>query len=140
MSSLQAFFDEYRATFARYDVDALAELFAFPLQVVSGTDEGAAISVSTREEWRPVLEGLLGAYRSLGVADGEPLELDATELTPHVASARAHWELRREDGGAIYDFTAVYTLAQVDGAWRVVAVAHDELPKLQVALAGQPGG
>ncbi len=46
------------------------------------------------------------------------------------------WALQREDGEAVYDFTAVYTLARLDNGLRIVAAAHDELPKLQVALHG----
>jgi hypothetical protein len=81
-----------------------------------------------------VLDGLLGAYRTLGVAEGVPLELEARELASGLRSARVHWELRREDGTAVYDFTAVYTLALLDGRWRAFSIAHDELPKLQAAL------
>lgn len=137
MPSLDDFFDDYRTTFARYDADALSALFAYPFQAVSATDDGVTITVSQSvDEWRPVLEGLLGAYRSLGVADGEPLELYANELAPNAGSARVRWELRREDGSAIYDFTAVYALARVGGAWKVASIVHDELPKLQAALAG----
>lgn len=136
---LQAFFDDYRSTFARYDAGALAELFAFPFHVVSDTEEVTPLSVAGRQAWIGVLEGLLGAYRTLGVAKGEPLELDVVELTSRVASARVHWELRRDDASPIYDFTAVYTVAQISGAWRVAAIAHDELPKLQAALARQAG-
>ena len=132
---VRAFFDEYRATFARYDAEALADLFAFPFHVVSDTEEIAPMSVANRDDWLGVLQGLLGGYRTLGVASGEPLELAVTELTPRLASARVHWELRRDDGSAIYRFTAVYTLARVGGRWRVAAIAHDELPKLQAALS-----
>ncbi len=134
-AEVRAFFDEYRATFARYDAQALAELFAFPFHVVSDTEDITPSSVATRDDWLGVLEGLLGAYRTLGVAAGEPLELDVIELTPRVASVRVAWDLRRADASAIYDFTAIYTLAQIGGAWRVAAIAHDELPKLQAALS-----
>jgi hypothetical protein len=81
-----------------------------------------------------VLGGLIGSYRRLGVAGGVPLELEISELTARACSVRVHWELRRDDGSAIYDFAAIYTLAQVAGAWRVFAIVHDELPKLQAAL------
>jgi len=46
---------------------ALAEFFAFPLHVVSVAENPAAISVSSRDDWLPVLDGLLGSYRRLGV-------------------------------------------------------------------------
>ncbi len=133
MGPLQTFFELYRTAFERYDRDALSGLFTFPLHVVSATDDAVAISVSDRDEWRAVLDRLLDAYRSLGVFDGLPLEIDITELTSHVCAARVHWKLRREDGSAVYHFTAIYTLVAVDGAWRVAGIAHDELPKLRAA-------
>jgi hypothetical protein len=134
-SQVRSFFDTYRETFARYDAAALADLFAFPLQVLSDAEQITPLSIASREDWVGVLEGLLGGYRTLGVAAGEPLEFDATELTPRISSTRVHWELRREDGSAIYQFTAVYTVVASDGQWRVAAIAHDELPKLGAALA-----
>ncbi|MDQ4071970.1 MAG: hypothetical protein M3088_03700 [Actinomycetota bacterium] len=134
-SEPREFFGEYRAAFARYDAEALADLFAFPLHVVSDSEEVTRTSVASRRDWLGVLERLLGAYRMLGVARAEPLELDVMGLTPRLGSARVHWELRREDGRAIYDFTAIYTLVHVGGRWRVAAVVHDEVPKLQAALS-----
>jgi hypothetical protein len=132
---IHAFFDEYRRTFARYDTRKLAELFAFPFHVVSDSHDVAPLTVASREDWLRVLEGLLAGYRTLGVAAGEPLGLEVTALTPRMASVRVRWSLRRDDDSAIYDFVAVYTLIKPGSAWRVAAIAHDELPKLQAALA-----
>lgn len=86
------------------------------MQVISIAELPTAISVPTRDEWLPVLDGLLGSYRRLGVAGGVPVELEVSELTASACSVRVHWELRRDDESAIYDFTAIYTLAQVGGA------------------------
>jgi hypothetical protein len=130
----RSFFERYAAAFARYDAVALVELFAFPLHIVGIVDMPTAISIPSRDDWLPLLDGLLGSYRRLGVAGGVPLELQVSELTGRACSVRLHWELRRDDGSAIYDFTAIYTLAQVDRAWRVFAIVHDELPKLNAAL------
>jgi hypothetical protein len=129
-----SFLKRYAEAFTRYDALALAELFAFPLQIVSVAETPTIIAVQSRDDWLPVLDGLLGSYRRLGVAGGVPLELEVSELTARACSARVHWELQRDDGSGIYDFTAIYTLAQVCGAWRVFAIAHDELPKLAAAL------
>ncbi len=134
MTALKAFLDEYRATFTRFDLDALAELFAFPLQIVSATDDAPVISVSTRDEWPAVLRGLFGAYRALGIVDAEPLEMEITELAPKVGTVRVHWQLQRDDGSAVYDVTAVYTVVEVEGARRIVAIAHNELPELGAAM------
>jgi hypothetical protein len=131
---IRSFFDTYRQTFARYDASALADLFVFPLQVVSDAEQITPLSIAGRDDWVGVLEGLLGGYRTLGVADGEPLKIDAIDVTPRLSSARVDWELRRADGSAIYEFTAVYTLVGADGRWQVAGIAHDELPKLTAAL------
>lgn len=79
---IRAFLDTYRATFARYDAAALADLFTFPLQVVGDGEPVTPIAIAIRDEWLGVLDGLLGAYRTLGVAGGVPLAIDVAELTP----------------------------------------------------------
>jgi len=140
VSALHAFFAVYRATFAHLDRDALMELFAFPVQVVSATDDAAAISVSQRDEWAAVVDGLLGAYRSLGVVDAKPLGLEVMDVAPQVSSARVHWRLRRQDGSTVYDFTAIYTVIKTGGSCRIAAIAHDELPKLRAAMGGDRDG
>ena len=133
---LQTFFSDYRTTFARLDREALLPYFALPLHVVSATNEAPSVSTFDAGEWPAVFDGLLGAYRVLGVADAEPLQLDVTQISADVLSAHVHWELRRGDGSVVYDFTAVYTVVEQDGALRICGIAHDELPKLEAALAG----
>jgi hypothetical protein len=103
------------------------------MQVLSVTDGDASSSVAHAEGWPGVLEGLLGAYKRLGVADCVPLAVEITELMDAVAVARVHWALQREDREPVYDFTAVYTLARIQGRFRIVAIAHDELEKMQAA-------
>jgi hypothetical protein len=135
-TAAHTFLDGYRAAFVRRDADALLDCFTYPVHVTSVAGGDATVSIAaSRDEWRPVLDYLLDAYAKLGVADAGVPELDVAEPLDGVAHARVHWQLRREDGSAVYDFTAVYTLARVDGALRVAAIAHDELPKLQAALA-----
>ena len=109
------------------DAGALVDCFGFPSQVVSVADDEAPVTVARGAEWPGVREGLLGAYGRLGVADCAPLALEVAEPP---AAVRVHRALRREGGGTVYDFTAVYTLARADGRLRIVAVAHDELAKM----------
>ena len=49
-AEVRSFFDSYRTTFARYDAAALADLFTFPLQVVSEADEVTPLSIAARED------------------------------------------------------------------------------------------
>jgi hypothetical protein len=134
MSAPQQLMEQYRAAFVRADVRALVDCFTFPLQVVTVTDGEASSSIAYDEEWPGVLDRLLGAYKRLGVTDCVPLATEITEPTDAVAVVRVHWALLREDREPVYDFTAVYTLALVAGRLRIVALAHDELPKMRAAL------
>ena len=125
---------QYRDAFVRGDVDALVDCFAFPLQVASVVGDEVTVSVAVAEEWPGVLEGLLGAYRRLEVTDAVTRTLTVDEPVRGVAFVRVHWELQRAGGEPIYDFTALYTMARTDGRLRIVAIAHDELPRLHAAL------
>lgn len=136
---LQTFFDEYRATFASFDLAALAKLFAFPLHVVSATGGEPSISVSDEAGWPGVLEALFGAYQALGVVDADPLAFEVAEVAGDVGSVHVHWQLRRDDGSPVYDFTAIYTVVLLEGGYRVSAIAHDELPKLAAAMSAASG-
>jgi hypothetical protein len=135
MSAMDTFFDDYRTAFAQFEAEALEGFIALPLHLVSALDDGAAVAVADAEQWPGLLAGLLGAYRSLGVADAAVLDLEAADISPDVATARVRWELRRGDGTPVYAFTAAYTVVTVDGRRRIAAIAHDELPRLQAALA-----
>jgi len=92
------------------------------MQVLSVTDGDASSSVAHAEGWPGVLEGLLGAYKRLGVADCVPLAVEITELMDAVAVARVHWALQREDREPVYDFHCrVHAGAHpgpVFGSWR----------------------
>ncbi len=136
--------ERYRAAFTNGDLDALMDCFAFPLQVLSVAGDEVSITTAQLEQWPGVLARLLGAYERLGVTDCVPVSVDAAEPLRAVSVVRVLWELRREDHEPVYDFTAVYTLARTQGPSRIVAVAHDELPKMQAALQalgpGRPPG
>jgi hypothetical protein len=129
--------DQYRSAFASADVDALLDCFNFPLQVVSLTTEQASVSIARTEDWPHVLDELLSGYERLRVVEPVPLSLEVTEPIEGVAFVRVHWALQRANGDPIYDFKAVYTLARTDSRYRIVAIAHDELPKLRAALGAQ---
>lgn len=136
MSAPREFVEQYRTVFTQADLSALIDCFAFPLQVVSVTDGEASTSVAHVEDWRGVLERLLGAYKGLGVTDCVPLAVEITEPMDAVAVIHVHWALQRADREPVYDFTAMYTLALAAGRHRIVALAHDELPKMRAALQG----
>lgn len=138
-AAVGAFIERYRTTFASFDVDAIGACFAFPLQVTGEAGTVAVVSVPAVEAWRPQLERITGAYRALGVVGAEVADLAAVEVTQGIAHAVVHWSLRRADGSEVYAFTASYTLADLPEGTRIVAIAHDESPRLMAAVAGLAG-
>lgn len=81
--------------------------------MVTVTDGEASPPVADGEEWPGVIDSLLGAYKRLGVTDCVPLATEIIEPIDAVAVVRVNWALLQEDSEPVYDFTAVYTLAQV---------------------------
>ena len=136
MGAPQEFVERYRTAFTQADLSALVDCFAFPLHVVSVMDGEALSSVAYVEDWLAVLERLLSAYKRLGVTDCVPRAVEISEPMDAVAVVGVHWALQRADLEPVYDFRAVYTLALSAGRLQIVALAHDELPKMQAALQG----
>jgi hypothetical protein len=134
------FFDSYREAFERLDADAIAGHFAFPCHVASDASEVGVTVADTREEWTEVVERLVGMYRAIGVRSARVLEVRISELSPRLAQAVVHWELHDGDGRALYDFDAAYTLAEVDGAFRAAALAHNEMPRYRACADRLRGG
>jgi hypothetical protein len=134
MDSAHDVLERYRRAFVAGDVEAVLGCFGFPIHVVGVTAGDASISTATGEDWRHIISNLLESYRRLGVNDAEALALEVSEPLPAVFMARVHWQLQRADGSQVYNFHAVYTLARMDGNLRIVAVAHDELPKLRASV------
>jgi hypothetical protein len=133
--AVTAFIDGYRRTFETFDVDAICGAFAFPVQVVGDAGAVAVVVVPSLDEWAPQIERIVGAYRLLGVASSALESLVVTGVTPHIAYATVRWGLRDGAGGSIYSFTASYTLAETADGPRIVAIAHDETPKLAAAVS-----
>ena len=77
----------------------------------------------------------MGAYLLLGVARAAVRSLDVVAVSPGIAQALVHWDLRTADDRPVYDFHASYTVAETADGLRIAAVAHDEGPKLAAAVA-----
>lgn len=136
METPESFIEHYRIVFERFSAPEIAEHFAFPLLVTGDSGGGVMLTVATsKEQWTQQLDSLLASYRQIGVATSRVRALEAVTISPNLAQARVNWELFTGDGQPIYDFHSVYTLGRFDKELRVVAIAHDELPRLRAALA-----
>jgi hypothetical protein len=132
--------EEYRSAFLRADLSALVNCFHFPLQVASIDVDEVSVSVAGSQDWPETLRGLLELYRRLGVANAAMLAVEISQPLDPIAVVRVHWDLQRADGTSVYDFTAVYTMVRMDGTRKIIAISHDELPKIRAAgLDGLPG-
>jgi hypothetical protein len=128
--------EDYRNAFLRADLDALVNCFGFPLQVANIDGDQVSVWVASSHDWPEVLRGLLELYGRLGVADAAMLAVEISQPLDAVAIARVHWDLQRIDGTSVYDFIAVYMLLRTDGARKIIAIAHDELPKIRAMGLG----
>jgi hypothetical protein len=83
---------------------------------------------------------VLGGYRAIGVHTAERLETRVAQLSDQVAQATVRWRLMDERHHVIYEFDASYTLADLGRGTRITAIAHNETPRLQRAMAARGPG
>lgn len=133
MTLAEQLIGEYRSAFLRADLDGLVNCFRFPLQVASVAEDEVTVSVAGNKDWSVVLKGLLAFYRRQQVAEAAMLAVDTFAPMAGLAVIGVHWDLRRADGGSVYDFTAVYTIGRLEGTLKIIAIAHDELVRSRAA-------
>jgi hypothetical protein len=133
--AVTAFFQSYTAAFAHADASAILDHFAFPCHITSEAHDVTLTAIASREEGARLVGQLLAMYRNAGVATAHVRELGVSEISPRLLLALVHWGLDDAAGARIYAFEAAYTLASIDGGLRISAVAHNEIPQYQAALA-----
>lgn len=138
-SRAHRFLDAYRQAFEAFDASAIAELFLYPCHVTSDTDKIEVAPISSREEWLPQIERLIGAYRAIGVRSADARRVEVVELTRLLAHATVRWAVVDEADETIYEFDAAYTLAGDGDDVRISALAHNEVPRLRAALERRRG-
>lgn len=135
--NVDALFQSYRTAFERSDTPAITRHFAYPGHITSDIGDIVLTPVAAEDQWTGQVEQLLSAYARIGVASAVVLEMAATEISPRLCQAVLHWALNDAAGDTLYRFEATYTLAEIDGALRITALAHNELPRLRPCLARQ---
>lgn len=68
------------------------------------------------------------------------LNLVPTALSPRLVQVPVHWELLDPAGERLYDFQALYTLAEIEDALRITAIAHNEIRRYREYLARRSDG
>jgi hypothetical protein len=118
-SQVTAFFDDYAAALDAFDVEALLDCLAFPHLIA--TRDGSHFFEDDAEALVN-LERLIDEYRRHGVFRVVRLALTIEPLPDDAARATVEWRLEDAQGNQILHFPTIYTLAQQDGDWAIVAI------------------
>ena len=133
--TIASFFESYRSAFERQDAPAIAEHYAFPMLSTLDTGKIVVTPIGSKAELTSQLERLLTMYRAIDGASARILKLSLLEFSPRLAQVSVEWELYGGCGQALYGFQAAYTIGMIDGALRMTAVAHNEIPRYKECLA-----
>jgi hypothetical protein len=127
-ADVRAFFTSYCTAFIRLDAPAIVSQFADQVHVASETGKSVRTQVANSAEWRKTIDQLLDMYRAINFGSAEVTAISINALSPRLVQARLRWALRDKAGASLYSFDAVYTLARHDERFRIIGIAHNEIP------------
>jgi hypothetical protein len=136
-ADVRAFFTTYATAYIRQDAPAIVKHFADLVHLSADTGDRVTIHVATREEMLKSIEHLIEMYRAIDFGTGEVLALGTDEMSSRLVQARLRWLLRDKGGKPLYEFDAMYTLARHTEIFRIVALAHNELPQYRRCVAAR---
>jgi hypothetical protein len=134
-ADVRAFFTTYCTAFIRQDAPAIARHFADWVHVTSDGGDDVSVHVANAVEWRTTIDRLLEMYRAIDVGSVEATGLATDALSSRLVQARLRWALSDRAGRPLYEFDAMYTLARHTEAFRITAIAHNEIPEYRRCLA-----
>ncbi|QPF90016.1 hypothetical protein [Bradyrhizobium commune] len=132
---VEAFFQTYCTAFEALDTDAIADCVAYPSHIVSDSDEVTLIAIANRQQCLATMSRVVELHRQLGAPSGRIHDLSILELSPRLVQASLRMDVRDRASNPLYDFQATYSLAKIAGAWRIVAIAHNQIPRLLRCIA-----
>jgi hypothetical protein len=128
-ADVRAFFTTYCTAFIRRDAPAIVRHFATQVHVASETGKSVSVQVETGDEWRKTIDRLLEMYLAINVASAEVKEMSVHPVSSRLVQASLHWALRDPTGAPLYEFDALYTLARHSETFRIISIAHNEIPQ-----------
>jgi len=132
---VRAFFQTYTAAFEALDVEAIADCVAYPSHIVSDDEEVVLIAMADRQQCLAAMDKVVTLHRKLGAPAGRIHDLSITELSPRLVQASLRMEVLDKTSSFLYDFQAIYSLAKFSGGWRIVAIAHNQIPRLLICVS-----
>jgi crotonobetainyl-CoA:carnitine CoA-transferase CaiB-like acyl-CoA transferase len=137
---VKAFFQAYCAAFQALDVEAIANCVAYPSHIVSDGNEVTLIAIANRQQCLVTMSRVVELHRQLGAPSGRVHDLSILELSPRLVQASLRMEVLDRASNHLYDFQATYSLARFSGAWRIVAIAHNQIPCLLTCVTQRKAG
>lgn len=135
-ADVRAFFTTYCTAFIRRDAPAIARHFADQVHVASETGKSVSVQIQSGDEWRKTIDHLLELYRTINVASAEVKEMSVHPVSSRLVQASLHWALRDSSSAPLYEFDALYTLARHNERFRIIAIAHNEIPQYRSCAEG----
>lgn len=128
-ADVRAFFTTYCTAFIRRDAPAIARHFADQVHVASETGKSVRVQVETSDDWRKTIDHLLEMYLAINVASAEVKEMSVHPVSSRLVQASLHWAVRDANRAPLYEFDALYTLARHSETFKIIAIAHNEIPQ-----------
>ena len=134
-ADVRAFFTTYCTAFIRLDAPAIMKHFADQVYVATETGDDVRVHVATATEWRKTIDKLLDMYRAIDFKSAEATAISTDPLSSRLVQSRLTWSLRNRAGDALYEFDAIYTLARHGEKFRIISIAHNEIPQYRRCFA-----
>ena len=128
-ADVRAFFTTYCTAFIRGDAPAIARHFADQIHVASETGKTVRVQVENGAEWRKTIDHLLEMYRAINFGSAEVKEMSVHPVSSRLVQASLHWALLDGNRAPLYQFDALYTLARHSETFKIIAIAHNEIPQ-----------
>jgi hypothetical protein len=137
VADVMEFLASYSKAFEAYDTKAIVDHYVFPCTIIGDAEALAPLVYKAPEPLSAGVDYILSLHREIGVSTGRRLRLEITELSPRLAGMMIRTRFHDAQGNALYEFQGFYSLARTADGFRILAISHNQLPRL-LAAAGRP--
>lgn len=120
IATLKKFYGTYLDRWNRKDLDALTDLFAFPMVVGGGGRE--PLTLPDAQAYLDRTRAIMADIESRGWARSVLDEIDVGLMAGDTAVLTVHYHRSREDGARIEGGTTNYLTRKIGGQWKLVGM------------------
>jgi hypothetical protein len=95
------------------------------------------VHVATAEAYRETIDHLLEMYRAIDFGWAEAIALSTEAISSRLVHAHLRWSVQDKAKQPLYEFDALYILARHTETFRIIAVAHNEIPQYRRCVASR---